>query len=112
MPHGTRVTEHIYYIAFGKNAGLLEQKAHGKRVARKSHESMAGSSLSFKNVVAELVQAEVNFCFSANVSHSCIRSIELEYRENDSATRCNFERLRFQPFINHYPSSVAHSHFD
>ena len=35
-------------IAFDINAGLLEQRAHVKRVARKSNESMPGSSLSFK----------------------------------------------------------------
>ena len=37
-----------YLGAFDRNAGLLEQQAHVKRVARKSYESMANSSLSFK----------------------------------------------------------------
>lgn len=39
---------------------------YSKRVAQKSYKSMAGSSLSFKSVVAELM----NYCFSGNVSHS------------------------------------------
>ena len=41
------IVKHIHYIAFDKNAGLLEQQAYVKRVARKSYESMAGSSSSF-----------------------------------------------------------------
>lgn len=98
------------FYCFRQNAGLLGQQVHVNRVARKSYESMASSSLSLKQVDAGLIQAEVNYCLSAHVSHSCIRgsvcmfyngvihlSIELENPEaagTDSTTRCNFERLR------------------
>ena len=51
--------EDICYIAFDKNSGLLEQQARVKIVLQKSYESMAGSS--FKQVIAELIQAEVNY---------------------------------------------------
>ena len=67
---------------------------------------MASSSLSFKEVVAELVQLKVNYCFSGNVSHSCIRgSVQMFDNDvirhelngtgvaGDCTTRCNFQRL-------------------
>lgn len=44
-----------------------------KRVARKSYESMAASRLTLKKVVTELVQVEVNYCFSGIMSHVCVR---------------------------------------
>ena len=59
--------KHIYYIGFYRTAGLLEQQAQVNRNAQKSYESMARSILLSNIIVAELVQAEVNYCSPGNV---------------------------------------------